>query len=150
MLKKLHFKSWLLMLCMLLGVGNAWAADETITFSEQGYDNGEVVETVSGTDFSIAFDKGSNSNAPKYYTSGTAIRAYGGNTMTVSSTKSIAKIEITFGSSDGSNAITTSVGTYSNGTWTGEATSVTFTSVRPDPVRTPMGSSCIRAFNICF
>ena len=71
-----------------------WAADadETITFSEQGYNNEQVIASVSGTDFTITFYKGSNTNAPKYYTSGTAIRAYGGNTFTVSSdTKTIEK-----------------------------------------------------------
>ena len=108
--------------------GTAWAADESVDFSTQGYTNQQAIESYTGTNFSITFNKGTNSNAPKYYTSGTAIRAYGGNTITVSSTsKTIAKIEITFGSSDGSNAITTNVGTYSNGTWTGSASSVTFT-----------------------
>ena len=105
-----------------------WAADETVTFSGQGYTNQQEITGYTGTNFSIAFDKGTNSNAPKYYTSGTAIRAYGGNTFTVSSdTKTIEKIEITFGSSDGSNAITTDVDTYKDGTWTGSASSVTFT-----------------------
>ena len=120
----------LFLLCALLvgGLNSLWAADETITFSEQGYSNQQAIETVSGTNFTITFDKGSNSNAPKYYTSGTAIRAYGGNTFTVSSdTKTIEKIEITFGSSDGSNAITTDVDTYKDGTWTGSSNSVTFT-----------------------
>lgn len=115
------------MLCAFF-TGTVWGADETITFSEQGYTNQQAITTVNGTNFTIAFDKGSNSNAPKYYTSGTAIRAYGGNTFTVSSsTKTIEKIEITFGSSDGSNEITAGVGTYDSGTWTGSATSVTFT-----------------------
>ena len=34
---------------------------------------------------------------------------------------------LTYGSSDGSNTITTDVGSFSNKTWTGDATSVTFT-----------------------
>ena len=34
---------------------------------------------------------------------------------------------IGFGSSDGTNTITTNVATYSNGTWSGEAESVKFT-----------------------
>ncbi|MBR3480341.1 MAG: endonuclease [Prevotella sp.] len=102
---------------------------ETIDFTAQGYENETTVESVDGTCCSVTFDKGSNkSNAPKYYTNGTAIRMYGGNTMTIASTtKKIAKIEITFGSSDGSNEITTDEVTYSNGTWTGSASSVTFT-----------------------
>ncbi len=104
------------------------AADESVNFSEQNYTSGVAVSQYTGTNFTITFDKGTNSNAPKYYSSGTAIRAYGGNTFTVASTtKTITKIEITFGGSDGSNEITADAGTYSNGTWTGSATSVTFT-----------------------
>ena len=116
------------MLMTLFSVGQVWAADESVTFSAQGYTNQQEISSYSGTDFSITFAKGSNSNAPKYFTSGTAIRAYGSNTMTISSsTKTIAKIEITFGSSDGTNEITTNVGDYSNGKWTGSESSVTFT-----------------------
>ena len=126
--KHLLTKTLLLLAVMLMGVGTAWGADEKITFSDKGYSNGQEIESVSGTDFTITFDKGTNSNTPKYYTSGSAIRAYGGNTFTVSSTtKTIEKIEITFGSSDGSNEITTDVSNYSDGTWEGSASSVKFT-----------------------
>ncbi len=117
-----------MLMLLAISIPSAWAADETVTFSDQGYSNQAVVSTYVGTDFVIGFDKGSNSNAPKYYTSGTAIRAYGGNKMTVqSNTKTITEIVLSFGSSDGSNAITTDVGTYSNGTWTGSASTVVFT-----------------------
>lgn len=106
----------------------ATTSDETVDFTAQGYSNQQAVTSVSGTDCTVAFDKGTNSNAPTYYSSGSAIRIYGGNTMTVASTtKTIVGIELTFGSSDGSNAITTDVESYSNGTWTGSASSVTFT-----------------------
>ena len=108
--------------------GDTGLINETIDFTNQGYANGKVMKSVSGTYCTITFDKGTGSNYPTYYTTGTAIRAYGGNTMTIASTtKTIVKVEITFGSSDGGNTITTSVGTYSNGTWTGSAQSVTFT-----------------------
>lgn len=100
---------------------------ETITFSELSYGNGAEITTVNGENFTITFNKGTNSSSPKYYTGGSAIRAYGGNFFTVSSENTISKIEITFGSSDGSNEISTDTGTYGNGTWTGEATSVKFT-----------------------
>lgn len=106
----------------------ATTSEEAIDFTAQGYSNQQAVTSVSGTDCTVAFDKGTNSNAPTYYSSGSAIRIYGGNTMTVASTtKTIVGIELTFGSSDGSNAITTDVESYSNGTWTGSASSVTFT-----------------------
>lgn len=101
---------------------------EILDFTAQGYSNEQVVESLSATYSSVSLDKGTNNNAPKYYTSGTAVRCYGGNTFTISSTsKTIKRIELTFGSSDGSNAITTNVGTYSSGTWTGSASSITFT-----------------------
>ena len=116
------------LLMAVLSIGQMWGADESVDFSTQGYSNQQAITSYSGTDFSITFDKGTNNNAPKYYTSGTAIRAYGANYFIVSSTtKTIKKIELTFGSSDGSNAITTDVETYENGTWTGSATSVKFT-----------------------
>lgn len=108
-----------------------WAADETIDLSTKGYSNGEEVTTVSGSDFSITFNKGTNNNTPKYYDNKVvvpAVRVYGGGYFTVSSgTKNITKIELTFGSGDSDNTITTDKETYSDGTWTGDATSVKFT-----------------------
>ncbi len=101
--------------------------EELIDFLAQDYSDGTTMSTVTGSACTVNFSKGTNTNDPKYYTNGTAIRMYGGNTMTIASDKTIVKIEITFGSGDGSNAITTNVATYSNGTWTGSANSVTFT-----------------------
>lgn len=92
-----------------------------------GYENGQEVKTVTGTNATVTFDKGTNNNTPKYYSTGTAVRVYGGGYFTVSSTKKMSKIELTFGSGDGSNTITTDVVTYTNGTWEGSANSVTFT-----------------------
>ncbi len=121
-------KKFLSLLMMTLLCVSAWAADETVVFADQGYANGDAVESYTGTDFAIAFNKGTNSNAPKYYTTGSAIRVYGGNYFTVSSTtKTISKIELAFASGEGTNAITTDVETYTNGTWEGSANAVTFT-----------------------
>ena len=100
----------------------------TVDFSEQGYENGTEVPsgTINGVTF--AFDKGTSNNAPKYYTTGTAVRMYGGNAMTVSvAGKTLVSIELTFSSGEGTNEITTDVPTYAEPTWTGEAASVTFT-----------------------
>ena len=107
------------------------SSDATVSkdFSAQGYTDGQVISNVSlDTNVSVTFDKGSNNNAPKYYSSGTAIRCYGGNTFVVSSTSgNISKVVLTYSSGEGSNAITTNVGTFSTDTWTGSASSVTFT-----------------------
>lgn len=103
---------------------------DSIIFAEEGIENGAAVESAAGANFVVTFDKGSNSNnAPKYYTSGEALRAYGGNTFTVAKTgeKSIGKIVLVYGESDGSNEITTNVPTFETNTWTGVANRVTFT-----------------------
>lgn len=101
---------------------------ETIDLTAQGYSSGDSVTSVSGTYSSIAFNKGDGSNDPKYYSTGSAVRCYPGNTVVISSaSKTIVKIEFTFGSGDNDNEITANTGTYSDGTWTGSASSVTFT-----------------------
>ena len=108
--------------------GSSAPDPETVDFSAQDYSNQQEISSYNGENFTITFNKGSNSNAPKYYTSGAAIRAYGGNTFTVSSANyKISGIVITFGSGDGSNAITTNVETYSDGIWSGSSQSVKFT-----------------------
>lgn len=104
-----------------------WGADESVTFSSV-YSADDTPTVYNGTNFSITFDKGTNSNAPIYKTTGAAVRIYGGGYFEVSSTtKNINKIELTFGSGDGSNAITTDGGSFTSNTWTGSATSVRFT-----------------------
>ena len=128
-MKKLNVLTrMLLLVALLVGSVSAWGADETITFSTLELSNGVQYTSFDGADydlnFSLAFGDGGNDG--KYYDAGAAIRVYGGGHMTVSSSKTIKKIELTFGSGDGSNAITTDVNTYSNGTWTGNSKSVTF------------------------
>ena len=122
---------FLTMALLLLTSGFGWAQTRTEiswTASEQGYENAQEISTVAFDDnVSGEFAKGTNKNAPKYYIAGAAIRCYGGNYFTVSSEYNLTQIVIAFGSSDGSNAITTDCGTYESGTWTGTANSVTFT-----------------------
>ena len=103
------------------------SAEVTIDFSAMSYGDAQEVTSVEQDGITVTFDKGTNKNTPKYYANGTAVRVYGGGTMTVSSTKNIANIAITFGSGDGTNEITTDAGTYADGAWTGSATSVKFT-----------------------
>lgn len=108
-----------------------WAQDETIDLTTKGYGNGETVESVSGTNCNITFGLGTNTHDvyPKFYTNGNAVRLYAGNTMTVTAknSKAIAEINMVFGSGGNSNAISVDAGTYTDGTWTGDATEVTFT-----------------------
>lgn len=107
--------------------------DYTIDMRDQGYESAQEVQSVqdSAKIVTVTFDKGSNSTPPRYYTSGTAVRVYGGGTMTVSADSVITSIEFTFGSTDGRNAISANTGTYSEDDrkWTsdGSTNSVTFT-----------------------
>lgn len=129
LLQRISLRATLLVALMCAAFTGVRAAEvtETITFSEQGYTNAQAIESYEGKAFTITFDKGSNSNAPTYYNTGTAIRAYGGNTFTVSSVNTITKIVLGFGSNDGTNEITADPGTFTTPTWTGSASEVTFT-----------------------
>ena len=108
------------------GGGEVSGNTETVDFSAQGYENAADVTSYKGTNFTIAIDKGSNKNGPKYYSSGSSVRCYGGNTLTVSSSKTITSIKFTFGSGEGTNEITADKGTFSKDTWTGSANAVKF------------------------
>lgn len=101
------------LLCLVGGV-NVMAQDtETVDFTKQGYKSGDAVAAYTGTDFQITFSKGSYSSLPKYYDKGTAIRFYGGNTITFSSTtKKIKEITFTYGDNT-NNGYGCSSGSYS-------------------------------------
>lgn len=100
----------------------------TIDLTAQGYENAQLFETLTVGDITLTGDKGTNNNAPKYYNTGSAVRFYGDNSLTVkSSGKNIKKIEFTFGSGDLTNEITSDSGNWATPTWTGDASSVKFT-----------------------
>ncbi len=96
--------------------------------SKLGYSNQEEVTTLERlSPITITFSKGTGGNAPKYFTNGTAIRAYAGNTITIAADDaSITNIVFTFGNDD-KNSITVSTGTFNTNTWTGDAPEVVFT-----------------------
>lgn len=124
-------KFYLLMMFALLGMV-ANAAEVTFVFSEMGFANQQEITTITSNDGSVVltFDKGSNSNTPKYYTSGNAIRVYGGSTMTVASTngQNITNIDFNVTFDKETNNLTASVGDYADKKWTGNASEITFTT----------------------
>ena len=106
--------------------GGSGSGTESVTFSDI-YTSNTVVEDISiaiGTHTSVTFTKGGSDT--QFYTNGNAIRWYGGGSCVVASDAgNITGITFTFGSSDGSNEIEAEG--YVEPTWTGEASSVTFT-----------------------
>lgn len=121
----------LIILCSI-GSGNVWGADATVQLqSNLGLSSGSTFSSTTQNSVTLSGAKGGNSNPPKYYTSGDAVRFYAKNTMTIAHTSGMTKIVVNYGSK--SNAISSasvgSIGSYSSSkqTWTGDATSVTFT-----------------------
>ena len=79
------------------GGGDATSGDDlTVDFSSLGLGNQEKPTTLTLSDgTTLTFDGGGNTNAPAYYTTGTAMRMYPKNTMTINAgSKKIAAIEI--------------------------------------------------------
>ena len=88
----------------------------TVDFSSMGYENAQDVSTVTLSDgTTLSFGAGTNKNAPKYYNSGTSIRMYPTNTLTVraASGKTIASIDITCSANNAEGQVTASSGTVS-------------------------------------
>lgn len=121
-------KKLLLTLAVVLTfVGLAKAETAEITFSDKFSANSTELTDISiNNEVSVSFAKGSGSTAPQYYTNGTAVRWYAGNTMTIKASSTITSIEVVFGTSDGTNAISTDVGTWSSPKWTGSSNTVVF------------------------
>ena len=66
----------------------------TVEASAMGIENGTAMPTITLTDGTkLTFDAGGNQNAPKYYNAGKNIRMYPKNSMTITATKNIEKIE---------------------------------------------------------
>ena len=113
-------------LMAMMGI-NLYADDVTIDFTAKEYTNAQEITIVEQDGITLTFDKGTNSNTPKYYTTGTAVRCYSGNSMKMSASFNIAKVVFTFASGEGSNEITVDAGTFETDTWTGDAKEITFT-----------------------
>jgi len=101
---------------------------KVLTFSEKyGSDTDLDGISVEGDGITVSFAKNSGSTAPKYYSSGSAVRWYGSNTMTVSAGNTIRAIIITY--SQKNKSVSADIGTYNHGEslWTGSSDTVTFT-----------------------
>ena len=120
------------------GGGGEGGGSDSITFADLNLENGkQYADPFTQGDMSVTFAGGSNDG--KYYTTGSGIRTYGDGTITVSSAKTITKIEYTFDDyvltnngveqtfvPDAATFESVSTGSYdlSTQTWTGSATSV--------------------------
>ena len=119
---------------LLMITSFAWGQarnEASITFSEQGYSNAQVIDgipIVLDNNITIQFDKNTGSTAPAYYNTGTAARLYGGNTLTITPASgcTITGMTLTFSSTSNVGTLSASTGDYSlsstTGTWSGSST----------------------------
>ena len=114
-------KKFFSLLMMVLLTAAAWAETAEFDFTT-GYTNQQEVTTVTKDGVTLTFDKGTNSNTPKWYSNGSALRLYGGSTLTITAV-GISKVEFTLTQ----DQLSANVGTYASGTWTGDANSIVFT-----------------------
>lgn len=86
---------------LAIGTNTLWGADVTYTFKDASDCPGNA-QTWTGASIDAnttwSATKG-GSNDPKYYTSGTGLRVYNGGTFTITSSKIISEIVLTFSSS---------------------------------------------------
>ena len=137
----------LVTLAIPMGVWGQTRSEVTYTFSDHYSANTTLTNVAIAFDNSITgtFDKGEGSTAPQYYTNGTAVRWYGGNTLAITaSNATISEIVLTY--TQKNKTVTTNVGTYNhdNGTWSGSASSVTFT------VETGSGHNRVSAIKVTY
>lgn len=123
-------KKFLSLMMMTLLCVTAWAGTVTIDLTAQGYANAADVTTLTQDGVTLTFAKGTNNqNAPKYYNSGTSVRMYTGNTLTIAAEENITAISIT---ANGNNTFDN--GSFNTGTkgndnlsWTGSSNEVVYT-----------------------
>ena len=111
-------------------------------FSAQGFENAAAVETITLSDgTTLAFDGGGNNNAPKYYNTGTAIRLYPGNSMTVTAKKTITAIELTCSANNAEGQVSAAPGTVNVNDMTVNITAVNAASTVVTNAHTGTGAT---------
>lgn len=119
---------YLFVAALAMVMGNVMA-EETFDFTTMGYANAQAVPTITGTNVTITFEANGASNAPKYYTSGSAIRVYAKNNVIFTATKTIKVIKFGLDSggliNDNNNGFDSGTYDAENTKWTGSTSTLT-------------------------
>lgn len=125
MMKTLRY---LFVAALAMVMGNVMA-EETFDFTTMGYGNAQAVPTITGTNVTITFEANGATNAPKYYTSGSAIRVYAKNNVIFTATKTIKVIKFGLDSggliNDNNNGFDSGTYDAENTKWTGSTSTLT-------------------------
>ena len=106
----------------------------TFDFSTMGYENDQVVSSVTKDGISIKLTKGTYNEA-KYYTSDNTLRVYTGAIMSFTAPEGYNISEISYGFK-GEGSLTVTEGKWETPTWTGNAHAVTFTCTASIRIKT--------------
>ena len=132
---------------LTINEGELWVA------ANQGYENSaDVTEAVISTGVKAVFAKAEGKNSPKYYTYGSALRMYAGNTLTISSEeKVIGKVAIVFDTKDKTPMLEAQDGNFfmadSVGIWTGDGNEVAFDVINESGNQARIKSIMVFYFN---
>lgn len=130
-------------LCLFCAVMVQAEVTSTVTFSDLGYTNGLVItdKVVTLDDvITITFASNGGGTSPAYYNTGTAIRLYSKNSMTiVADGATINSVEMKTGS--GSNAINEDICAISSGALSVDGTTANITNINAGSVTLTRGGS---------
>lgn len=97
---------------------------DKIVFGTKGYSNQQVITTVTQGNTTLTFDKGSNSNTPKYFDSDKDVRLYGGGSLTISVPKEYVLTKVVSTYNNTANTLSANSGAFNTDytVWTADAT----------------------------
>ena len=133
-------KFLLSILCLVAVALTGYATEAKIVFSDLNYENGQELPSITvDENITLTFDKGTNSNTPKYFNTGTAARLYGGNTMTITAINgcTIESVVMNTGSSNKFHAESS----VTNGTLTVDGTVGTISGVSSNTTTITQGGT---------
>ena len=92
-----HFKQFFVFALISLFSVNMWGADVTYQFKDDTSNPGNAVEWTSGTiDAYTGWSTTKGTNPTAYYNTGTGLRVYNGGSFTITSSKTLASVTLTF------------------------------------------------------
>lgn len=116
----------------LLVAGSMMGTVVSIDFSQQGYENEQVISSVALDEHTfVSFDYTYAKHPAKYYNYGTAVRVYPGSDILIEFNEfnvyKITRVVLEYGEGDPGNELKPLIGNFDGSTWTGKRESVKFT-----------------------
>lgn len=110
---------------VVIGLLYCQAGSFKYTPSSMGYEDKEVVTSYDNPYFTLSFSKGTGTVNPAYYTNGSALRLYGGNSIAVRANMGYIITKIIF-SFSGDKTISADRPSFDGKTWVGEESNIVF------------------------